>query len=124
MFEIAGSTAAPAANGHEAARVNLDFVAAETPCNADAGRRKRGIGQAPGQDGALARNVAFVSTLMAAGTDFEAVDFPQANRLSMGAATPTGSNVRYVCLGGRPGHGCAGELFQRAPRLDDGSPNE
>jgi DNA invertase Pin-like site-specific DNA recombinase len=31
----------------------------------------------------LARNVAFVSALMAAGTDFEAVDFPQANRLTI-----------------------------------------
>src|SRR5580693_1638071 len=31
----------------------------------------------------LARNVAFVSRLMEAGTDFEAVDFPQANRLTV-----------------------------------------
>jgi DNA invertase Pin-like site-specific DNA recombinase len=31
----------------------------------------------------LARNVAFVSTLMEAGVDFEAVDFPQANRLTI-----------------------------------------
>jgi DNA invertase Pin-like site-specific DNA recombinase len=31
----------------------------------------------------LARDVAFVSALMAAGTDFEAVDFPQANRLTI-----------------------------------------
>jgi DNA invertase Pin-like site-specific DNA recombinase len=31
----------------------------------------------------LARNVAFISTLMEAGVDFEAVDFPQANRLTI-----------------------------------------
>src|SRR5271163_2052593 len=31
----------------------------------------------------LARNVAFVSRLMEAGIDFEAVDFPQANRLTV-----------------------------------------
>ena len=31
----------------------------------------------------LARNVAFVSALMDAGIDFEAVDFPQANRLTI-----------------------------------------
>jgi DNA invertase Pin-like site-specific DNA recombinase len=31
----------------------------------------------------LARNVAFVSNLMEAGVDFEAVDFPQANRLTV-----------------------------------------
>ncbi|KAB1068826.1 recombinase family protein [Methylobacterium planeticum] len=31
----------------------------------------------------LARNVAFVSTLMEAGVDFVAVDFPQANRLTI-----------------------------------------
>jgi DNA invertase Pin-like site-specific DNA recombinase len=31
----------------------------------------------------LARNVAFVSALMEAGVDFEAVDFPQANRLTI-----------------------------------------
>jgi DNA invertase Pin-like site-specific DNA recombinase len=31
----------------------------------------------------LARNVAFVSSLMEAGVDFEAVDFPQANRLTI-----------------------------------------
>jgi DNA invertase Pin-like site-specific DNA recombinase len=31
----------------------------------------------------LARNVAFVSNLMEAGVDFEAVDFPQANRLTI-----------------------------------------
>ena len=31
----------------------------------------------------LARNVAFVSALMDAGVDFEAVDFPQANRLTI-----------------------------------------
>jgi DNA invertase Pin-like site-specific DNA recombinase len=31
----------------------------------------------------LARNVAFVSALMEAGVEFEAVDFPQANRLSI-----------------------------------------
>jgi DNA invertase Pin-like site-specific DNA recombinase len=31
----------------------------------------------------LARNVAFVSNLLEAGTDFEAVDFPQANRLTI-----------------------------------------
>ncbi|ONF46454.1 recombinase family protein [Methylobacterium radiotolerans] len=31
----------------------------------------------------LARNVAFISTLMEAGTDFVAVDFPQANRLTV-----------------------------------------
>jgi hypothetical protein len=31
----------------------------------------------------LARNVAFVSTLMEAGVEFEAVDFPQANRLTI-----------------------------------------
>jgi DNA invertase Pin-like site-specific DNA recombinase len=31
----------------------------------------------------LARNVAFVSRLMEAGVDFEAVDFPQANRLTI-----------------------------------------
>jgi DNA invertase Pin-like site-specific DNA recombinase len=31
----------------------------------------------------LARNVAFVSSLMEAGTDFEAVDFPQANRFTV-----------------------------------------
>src|SRR3984957_4593965 len=31
----------------------------------------------------LARNVAFVSRLMEAGVDFEAVDFPQANRLTV-----------------------------------------
>jgi DNA invertase Pin-like site-specific DNA recombinase len=31
----------------------------------------------------LSRNVAFVSSLMEAGVDFEAVDFPQANRLTI-----------------------------------------
>ena len=31
----------------------------------------------------LARNVAFISNLMEAGVDFEAVDFPQANRLTL-----------------------------------------
>jgi DNA invertase Pin-like site-specific DNA recombinase len=31
----------------------------------------------------LARNVAFISTLMESGVDFEAVDFPQANRLTI-----------------------------------------
>jgi DNA invertase Pin-like site-specific DNA recombinase len=31
----------------------------------------------------LARNVAFVANLMEAGVDFEAVDFPQANRLTI-----------------------------------------
>jgi DNA invertase Pin-like site-specific DNA recombinase len=31
----------------------------------------------------LARNVAFVSNLMEAGVDFEAIDFPQANRLTI-----------------------------------------
>ncbi|KJC42258.1 recombinase family protein [Bradyrhizobium sp. LTSP857] len=31
----------------------------------------------------LARNVAFVSNLMESGTEFEAVDFPQANRLTI-----------------------------------------
>jgi DNA invertase Pin-like site-specific DNA recombinase len=31
----------------------------------------------------LARNVAFISTLMEAGVDFEAVDLPQANRLTV-----------------------------------------
>jgi hypothetical protein len=31
----------------------------------------------------LARNVAFVSNLMDSGVDFEAVDFPQANRLTI-----------------------------------------
>jgi DNA invertase Pin-like site-specific DNA recombinase len=31
----------------------------------------------------LARNVAFVSNLMESGVDFEAVDFPQANRLTI-----------------------------------------
>src|ERR1700730_14762435 len=31
----------------------------------------------------LARNVAFVSRLMEAGADFEAVDFPQANRFTI-----------------------------------------
>src|SRR5205823_8711721 len=31
----------------------------------------------------LARNVAFVSNLMDAGVEFEAVDFPQANRLTI-----------------------------------------
>jgi DNA invertase Pin-like site-specific DNA recombinase len=31
----------------------------------------------------LARNVAFVSALMEAGVEFEAVDFPQANRLTI-----------------------------------------
>jgi DNA invertase Pin-like site-specific DNA recombinase len=31
----------------------------------------------------LARNVAFVSNLMEAGVEFEAVDFPQANRLTI-----------------------------------------
>lgn len=31
----------------------------------------------------LARNVAFISTLMESGTDFVAVDFPQANRLTV-----------------------------------------
>src|SRR5690242_12369492 len=31
----------------------------------------------------LARNVAFVSSLMEAGVEFEAVDFPQANRLTI-----------------------------------------
>src|ERR1700694_5478521 len=31
----------------------------------------------------LARNVAFVSNLMEAGIEFEAVDFPQANRLTI-----------------------------------------
>src|SRR6266446_8406881 len=31
----------------------------------------------------LARNVAFVSALMDAGVEFEAVDFPQANRLTI-----------------------------------------
>jgi DNA invertase Pin-like site-specific DNA recombinase len=31
----------------------------------------------------LARNVAFVSNLMEAGVDFEAIDFPQANRLTV-----------------------------------------
>ncbi|HEY2228892.1 MAG TPA: recombinase family protein, partial [Xanthobacteraceae bacterium] len=31
----------------------------------------------------LARNVAFISTLMESGVDFEAVDFPQANRFTV-----------------------------------------
>jgi DNA invertase Pin-like site-specific DNA recombinase len=31
----------------------------------------------------LARNVAFVSNLIESGVDFEAVDFPQANRLTI-----------------------------------------
>jgi DNA invertase Pin-like site-specific DNA recombinase len=31
----------------------------------------------------LARNVAFIATLMESGVDFEAVDFPQANRLTI-----------------------------------------
>src|SRR5580704_1542251 len=31
----------------------------------------------------LARNVAFISTLMDSGVDFEAADFPQANRLTI-----------------------------------------
>jgi hypothetical protein len=31
----------------------------------------------------LARNVAFVSNLMEAGVDFEAIDFPAANRLTV-----------------------------------------
>jgi len=60
---------------------------------------------------------------MAAGTDFEAVDFPQANRLSMGAATPTGSNVRYVCVGA--GQGMAARVsFSTCTRARRRSPNE
>jgi DNA invertase Pin-like site-specific DNA recombinase len=31
----------------------------------------------------LARNVAFISNLMESGVEFEAVDFPQANRLTI-----------------------------------------
>jgi hypothetical protein len=31
----------------------------------------------------LARNVAFVSNLMESGVEFEATDFPQANRLTI-----------------------------------------
>ena len=39
----------------------------------------------------LARNVAFISNLMESGVDFVAVDFPQANRLTVTSSPPSPS---------------------------------
>ena len=86
----------------------------------------------------LARNVAFVSNMMESGVDFEAVDFPQANRLTIHIlaavaeheakmisdrtrAALAAAKARGVCLGGfRNRAGTCNDLARaRAARTDN-----
>ncbi|WP_371259552.1 recombinase family protein [Bradyrhizobium sp. URHD0069] len=50
----------------------------------------------------LARNVAFVSKLMEAGVEFEAVDFPQANRLTIHILAAVAERHKLKRLGALP----------------------
>jgi hypothetical protein len=49
----------------------------------------------------LDRNVAFVSPLMEAGVEFEAVDFPQANRLTIHILAAVAEHEAMSCVGRR-----------------------
>jgi DNA invertase Pin-like site-specific DNA recombinase len=61
----------------------------------------------------LDRNVAFVSPLMEAGVEFEAVDFPQANRLTIHILAAVAEHEAMSCVGRLMGRTAS----CRAPRL-------